>query len=386
MFDKSPGLFPIKKRFVFLNSCGVSPLYISAARNEAEFAALQAELGNMALAVRPYQGILDDLHAAAAELLHTSSDNISFVKSTAEGLCLVANAYPLAAGDQIINYIHEYPANHYPWRLQEKRGAELVLLPDACLMAQQSRGHPTGWAMADLERLVTDRTRIVALSHVQFTSGFAADLAELGGFCRARGIDLVIDAAQSLGCLPIYPDEWGVSVVAASGWKWLLGPIGSSLMYTSKQFRAKLECRMAGANLMRQGDNYLDHTWAPIESGGMFEYSTVPVGLALAVESVLREIFLKYGTENIATEVLRLQDMAYELFDKDRLKPMQFPHQHRSGILALAVDGRADELAKAAQDKGIVCTARGGYLRFAPHFYVDEGEIERAVSILNSLV
>ena len=61
---------------------------------------------------------------------------------------------------------------------------------------------PRGWSMDELAERVTPRTRIVAVSHVQFTSGFAADLPALGGFCRERGIDLVVDVAQSLGHLP----------------------------------------------------------------------------------------------------------------------------------------------------------------------------------------
>lgn len=356
-------------------------------RKELEFEKAHSEMGNLALSIHSYSEVLDRLHEAAGTLLQTAKSNISFTKSTAEGLSMIANGYPFEPGDEILSYVHEYPANHYPWRLQEKlRGVKLVLLSDSRYRSAPDDTRPTAWSMEELKRLVTSRTRMVALSHVQFASGFAADLAELGAFCKERGIDLIIDAAQSLGSLPLYPEECGVAAVAASGWKWLMGPIGSSLLYTSPQLRAKLELSMAGASLMRQGDDYLNHTWDPIEDGGIFEYATVPICLAMALECAIRENFLRYGLENIRAEISRLQAIALEGLDRSRLHPLEFPEANRSGILSLSVrGGKADELARSAGAKGVVCTVRGGYLRFAPHFYSSDDEIERAVRVLNEL-
>lgn len=386
MFDKSSDLFPIKKRFAFLSSCGISPLYQTGYKREMELERSQMEMGSAALAIFPYPEILDNLHSAAAVILGTVKENLSFTKSTAEGLCMIANGYPLAPGDEIVSYVHEYPANHYPWKLQERRGAKLVLLPDTRHEPSLSGGRPTGWSMSDLEAAVTKRTRIVAVSHVQYTSGFAADLAALGAFCKERRIDLIVDAAQSLGCLPIVPEEHGIAAVAASGWKWLMGPIGSGLLYTSPDLRSKLEITMAGAPLMKQGEDYLDHSWNPRSDGGMFEYSTVPLALAMALEASLTEVFCRYGVANISTEICRLQRLALEgLEGAPRLAPLLFDEPNRSGILSLVTTEPAEEVAKAAFAKGVLCTARGGYLRFAPHYYLDDGEVERAVDVLRSL-
>ena len=200
-----------------------------------------------------FDEILDGLRDAAAQLLKTAADNLAFIKNTSEGINLIANGYPFKAGDQVVTYVHEYPANHYPWKLQEKRGVELVLLRDS---TQGER--PVAWSMRDLEKCVTPRTRVIALSHVQFASGYG-DLKPLAELCHA-GIDLVIDAAQSLGSLPIYPDKLNAAAVVSSGWKWLMGPIGSGVLYTSPQFRAKLDLTMIGAESMQQGTDYLDHT------------------------------------------------------------------------------------------------------------------------------
>src|SRR5690242_10184239 len=154
MFDKTNTLFPIKDQYVFLSHCGIAPLYTEAMRKQHEIAELQNRTAS--LVFRRYDAILDGLRNAGAELLKTAADNVAFVKNTTEGIELIANGYPFQAGDQIISYVHEYPANYYPWKQQEKRGVELVQLPD-----QSAR--PTAWTMRDLEEHVTKRTRIVAL-------------------------------------------------------------------------------------------------------------------------------------------------------------------------------------------------------------------------------
>ncbi len=192
MFDKSKDLFPIKDGYVFLAHCGVSPLYREALEKEWEISEKHHKKGG--LIFNEYNDILNGLRKSAADLLKTHPDNLAFVKNTSEAMCLIANGYRFQEGDRVISYVYEYPANYYPWKLQERRGVELVLLPDRdiiSLNSEDTKYCPCGWRMEDLEALVTDRTKILAISHVQFTSGFTADLKKLGKFCRAQGIDLV---------------------------------------------------------------------------------------------------------------------------------------------------------------------------------------------------
>jgi selenocysteine lyase/cysteine desulfurase len=239
--------------------------------------------------------------------------------------------------------------------------------------------------MADLERATTDRTRLVAVSHVQFTSGYAADLAELGEFCHQRGIDLVVDVAQSLGSLPVRPRECRISAMAGSGWKWLLGPVGSGVMYTSPEFREKLDVVLAGANMVAQGTDYLDHTWDLLEDGRRFEYSTVQLSYAAALGRSVSDLFCKYAPQDVRDEIFRLQDLFISRVDTKRYRPVLFPPEHRSGILAIVTDGDPAEIVASLAAGGICVSARGGYLRIAPHFYNDDDEMTRAADALNAL-
>lgn len=369
-------------RKIYLAHCAISPLFPLAAEREKELCELQRDHG-LLLGAR-YVQILEGLRAAAAALLKTAPANLSFQRNTTEGICLLANGYPFAAGDRIISYIHEYPANHYPWILQQGRGVSVDLLPDRNVSRSACPGGPCGWDMNDLEKMVTEKTRVVAVSHVQFASGFAADLCELGKFCRDRGIDLIVDAAQSMGCLPLYPEEWGVAAVATSGWKWLMGPVGTGLLYTSREFRDRLKPVMVGAETMIQGQEYLDHRWQPHATAKRFEYSTAPISLAGALEVCLRKCHLSVGIEGIRDAVFQRTELLAERLDREFFSPVLFEPCHRSGILAVKYPGDVEALARNLLDHGVVTSPRAGYIRLAPHYYLAEEEILRAADILNS--
>ncbi|SMC22012.1 Selenocysteine lyase/Cysteine desulfurase [Desulfacinum hydrothermale DSM 13146] len=383
MFQKTRELFPVKEKGAFLAHCAISPLPRPACRALAEAAEAQMRGGGPGLV--PYFGVVEALREAAARLLATRSGNVAFVKNTSEAMGMIANGYPFQPGDQILSYVHEYPANHYPWKLQEKRGVELVLLPDRPMGDGDTGRRPCGWSMEDVRRLTTERTRIIAVSHVQFTSGFAADLKELGAFCKERGIDLVVDAAQSLGALPVRPEEWNIAAVAASGWKWLFGPTGTGLFYTAPEFRRKLAHVLVGAESMVQGDDYLNHTWQPHTSARRFEYSTTPTFLAAALEACLKAAVLPYPADAVAAEIFRLQDRILATIDRDRYRPLLFSGPHRSGILSFITREDPDRIMKEAAQEGVFVSARCGYLRLAPHWCTTDEEVDRAVGVLNAL-
>ncbi len=387
--------FPSKKHSNFLAYNSVSPVSLPAADRAIRFINRQSEVGRGMLA--EYVGeesVATRFHKNFGALLKTSPDNISMSTNTSESLSMIANGYPLTAGDQIISYVHEYPANHYPWVIQSRRrGVELIQLSDV-EMDQEQRDYVASvpgsfarsWSFDELESRVTPRTKIIALSHVQFTSGFAADLPRLGAFCRQRQIDLVIDAAQALGCLPIYPEEYGIACVASSGWKWLLGHIGAGVMYTSPEFREKIQITMSGSDHMKQESDYLNHTWDPYATGKKFEFSTVSYALLDGLSVGVEEIFLPNTLEAIRDHNFAMQELILAHLDFSKYQPVVHLPAHRSGILALIPKiSTAEQIAADLNRQKIVITPRDGYLRLAPHLCTTEDEVLAAVAALNRL-
>ena len=386
--------FPHKQNINFLAYCSISPLNSPAADRAIHFANRQREIGRgMLFEYVGDENIADRFRKNFGQLMKTSPDNISMMTNTSEGLSMIANGYPFEPGDQIVSYINEYPANHYPWRLQANRGVELIQLSDTDIQ-QEDRPYTApidakfarGWSFEELESVVTDRTRMVAISHVQFTSGYAANLKQLGDFCKSKNIDLVVDAAQGLGCLPVYPEEFGIACVASAGWKWMLGPIGSAVMYTSPEFRDKIAITMSGADHMKQDTQYLDHTWAPFENAKKFEYSTVSYSVLDALSVGLETVFLPHTMEAIRDSNFALQELALEHLNFDKYQPIVHLPEHRSGLLALIPKvSSAKQISSALDKQNIILTPRDGYLRFAPHLCTTEDEVLQAVEALNAI-
>ncbi len=393
LFDSTH--FPIKQTTNFLAHCSVSHLNKPAADRSTYFLQRQVAVGRgLLFEYTGDQHIANRFHQNFAALMKTTADNITMTTNTSEAISMIANGYPFQPGDQVISYVNEYPANHYPWVVQAKRrGVELILLSDTQLQ-QEDRPYAgpvdpalaRGWSMEELEALVTDRTRVIAISHVQFTSGYAADLEQLGDFCKAKGIDLVVDAAQSLGCLPVYPQQWNVAAVASAGWKWLLGPVGTGVLYTRPDFREKIEITMSGADHMVQDTEYLDHNWNPHTDGRKFEYSTVSYALLDGLSVGVEEIFLKHSPEAIRDHIFELQELALAKLDTNKYQPVVHQRQNRSGILALIPKiSNAAQICKTLESKNIIVTPRDGYIRFAPHLCTTPDEIEQAVTAFNEI-
>jgi len=225
--------------------------------------------------------------------------------------------------------------------------------------------------------MITKKTRIIALSHVQFTGGFKCNLEEIGNLCKAHNIDFFVDAAQSLGCLPVLPESWNISCIAASGWKWLHGPIGSGILYTSRALRDKIQIVAAGADLMKQGQDYLNHTWDPYLTGKMFEYSTPSLSHAAGLAASLAWML------PIKDEIPAYNhDLRHAFLNASRM-PYDIPDNEHSGILSFPCPAGFSSRIKA---HGITCTERGGYIRIAPHFGNTIQEMERAGEIFFKLM
>lgn len=383
-FDKSNRNFPVKDNYIYLNNCGISPLYAPALDSQTEYDTRRALVGVNIFTEFPK--ILDNFRSSFSSIFKCDQSDLSFLNNTAEAINMIALGYPFQEGDEVISFVHEYPSNHYPWANLKNKGVTLKLLKNVDLNGKESNDKVVCYSLEELESLVNEKTKIIALSHVQFTSGFAADLESLGKFCGERGIDLIIDAAQSLGSLPIYPEEWNISAVAASGWKWMLGPIGTGVFYTSQKFRNKITCSLFGPDMMTQGDDYLDHRFSPHIDGRKFEYSTSSPSLCRALSTCANNFIGSHSLESIRDEIFRLQNIFLENLDQTRFLPIIFDSKNRSGILSLIpTNPDLNALCLKLKQRGIICSSRGGYLRIAPHIYNDDEEMIKAAQVINSI-
>ena len=187
----------------------------------------------------------EQVRKSAARLINADPTEIAFVKNTSEGLALVANGLAWKPGDEIISTAVEYPANVYPWMdLQQRVGIKHIMVAE-----RNGRIHTP-----DIFAAVTGRTRMIALSHVEYASGYRNDLVTIGRFCRERGILLCVDGIQSCGVLPVDVRGMNIDFLSADGHKWMLGPEGLGIFYCRSELIAQVHPEVGWMNVVNATD------------------------------------------------------------------------------------------------------------------------------------
>jgi selenocysteine lyase/cysteine desulfurase len=375
-------LFPVTRNLVYVNHAALGPLSVRAA--EAMEGAVRDQRDFGALHWRAWYAEYDRFRESAARLLGGEPGDIAILKNTSEGISFVAEGLRWREGDNVIITDLEFPSNSTPWRRLDRRGVE-------CRIVRSQAG---AWTPADIEARIDDRTRLVSVASVAFHNGFAADLEAVGAICARRGVLFCVDAIQSLGVLPIDVRRANIAFLAADGHKWLCGPEGAAIFYVAGEHRDELEVLESGwTNFDRKG-RFLDCPLDLLPSARRFEGGSLPTINLYGARAAL-DLLLEIGIEAVSTEALRitrlLADGIESLGRGWRLaRPggrLATPRPIASGIVGAFPPGEEPSLLRwhrALEEKGIVCAPREGMLRFSPHFYNDESDVERIVGALHN--
>lgn len=366
--------FPVAKNKIFLAHAGVCPLPRRVAQAMTD-CANEATLGDQEAFV---MSRLDDTRQTGARLLNCQPDEIAIVGPTSLALSFVAAGLNFRRGDNILIYHDDYPSNVYPWMALAERGVKVRLLNTRGLGAIRA---------IDVMGQVDEDTKLVALASNHFISGHRLEHDAIGKFLRERNILFCLDAIQTLGAFPTTVEN--VDFLAADAHKWLLGPCGAGLLYVKKDLQEKLNPPVYGWHNVRC-PNFVAQEKIEFRSGAKkFEAGTHNlvglVGLLAAME-----LALEIGVENIAAELLRkrawlvpaLQAKGYTVLNAAP-KP-----ENASGITAFSAPGK--DLAAMHQklaEAGVIASLRvdrkgQNYLRFAPHFYNTDAELQRVLELL----
>ena len=312
-----------------------------------------------------------------SQLIGCGPEDISIVRSTSEGLSLVAEGLTWKKADQVLVGEEEFAANAAPWLHLARKGVKVVRYPQA-----DGRVDPD-----QIARHLTARTRLVAVSWVAFHTGWIAPLAELGRRCRDHGCLLVVDAIQGLGVLPMDMRALAIDAVVADGHKWLLGPEGAGLMATTPELRSQLQPVVSGwRNVDRQPADYFLDRLVFREDGRRFEPGASN-GVGIAGLAAALDIIASVERENIQARVEMLARMltriliahGWEVFSPGSGQPV-------AGIVAARPRGATSrEAHRRLFERRVVCSVRQGLVRFSPHFYVTRGELEALDRILEKV-
>ena len=332
---------------------------------------------------------MDEMRAAArpacAALIGAHPDEIALVESTTHGLSLAADAIPLQAGDRVLLSDLEFLQVAVPWTQKKIDGIEIDVVPN----------HKGEVRAEDFEACITPRTRVIAISTVQWTNGYRLDLAAFSRLCGERGIWLIVDAIQQLGAIPLSVRETPVDILACGGHKWLNSPFGCGFLYINRESQARLHPPTAGYLDIEDPDGgWGEYFQAPsimpvqnyeyvqtarrFETGGTANYPGA-IGLAASLK-----LIQDLGAEKIEMHIRGLTDSLLKGLDALGIEVItpRAP-QNRSGIVTLSVGTAVQNvgLMTRLQERKILVSVRYtshvGGIRVSCHFYNSQEDIER---------
>jgi selenocysteine lyase/cysteine desulfurase len=310
-----------------------------------------------------------------AELLGAAPEEIAFTKNTTEGLCIAANAFPLAAGDNVVLTDMEHVANVWVWKHWERQGVEIRVA--------QSRGGRLP-VECFLERMDA-RTRVVSTAWVTYGNGCRVDLPALGAECRRRGVRLVVDGVQGAGLLAAPLSSLGADIVAIGGHKGLLGLTGSGVVYCRRELvdevRApfvKLPAAPGSATARAHVNSQFDY----VRSAHRFEGGN-PNFLGIRVLRAGAKFLRSIGLANVEARVRALSDHCLgALRGAGLATTTPEAWDERAHIVSVVVPG-AERIMQALRERDrIVVNVKDDALRLSMSFCNDEGDVDRAVQAI----
>ncbi len=367
--------FPLAERLVYLNHAAISPPPVCAV--EAVAGQVRDVQMNGSLNFGTWLKTKERARRRLAEMLGARAEQVAFMRNTSDALSCIANGLAWRAGDNVVSFSGEFPSNIYPWlRLQEAHGVELRLC-----------GESAGRVKIDeLLSLIDEHTRVVAISWVQFASGYRADLERIGRAARAHDALFVVDVIQGLGVLPMDVAALGIDAAAGAGHKWLMAPEGVGFLYLSDRARDRLTPTLVGWVSVPDPDDYANHAQGWKEGALAWESGTFANALVYGLRASL-ELLQETGVARIAVHLEDLTDYLCErLAGRDYEIDSSRDKGEKSQIVCVRHRNQSQwppmALYKHLQGHGIIVSPRNDRLRLAPHLYNTQAEIDALIAAL----
>lgn len=367
-------LFPVCRDKIYFAHAGTTPLPKVVAE-----AICQYTMGASTNS-QEFGEVLHDVKIArerCATLIGAEPGEIALLGPTSLGLSLVANGLPWGASDEVLCYAGDYPANVYPWIDLRRRGVTVRYIEPSA----------PGAITPDLvARSLSPRTRLVALASSHYFTGFRIDFDAIGLLLHERGVLFSVDAIQTLGAFPLSVKN--IDFLSADAHKWLLGPLAIGIFYVKRCHFDLLRPTLLGAWNVRAPNFIAQDEITFVPGAQRYEPGSLNIAGIYGMKAAV-EMLLEHGIEVVAN---RLRELKVHLLTQlhalrfDVLGPTDsvnassittFRHPFANSAELFARLQKAQIIASFRHDR-----EGGAYLRFSPHFYNTEAEIDRAIEVL----
>ncbi len=359
--------FPVAENLIYLNHAAVAPLCRRAAEAMKELTDDACRFGS--LHYNRWMDCYQRLRAATAKLIGASASEIAIVKNTSEGIATVALGLDWKAGDRIIAFREEFPANYYPWLRLEAKGVEIAWFSIYDPLEKIAAALPGA--------------RLLAVSYVNYLSGYKVDIQALGELCRQHGCFYFVDAIQGMGAFPIDVEKCHIDALAADGHKWMLGPEGNGVLYVRKKWLDSIEPVEFGWTNPANYADYSSRDMTLRSDAGRYECGTLNTVGCFGQAAAL-EFLLEVGIENTEPAI---DALAEQLENGVRARGYEVMRQRTratgSGIVSFRHPSiPCPVIGNDLKHQGVTAALRQGWIRMSPHFYISPEEIEKVLGML----
>ncbi|MFF4354396.1 aminotransferase class V-fold PLP-dependent enzyme [Streptomyces sp. NPDC001530] len=305
-----------------------------------------------------WDAVVDRARRELAAEFGAEAPDVDFMAHTAEAMSSLAHAVPWQDGDEVLVAAGEYHTVQLSWENLSTPGHHVRVVA----VDPFSGDNRTDALIA----AIGPRTRVMCVSHVNYSTGTVVDLTALGAACRTAGVLLVVDGSQAAGLLPVYLAD--VDFYVATSYKWLMAGFGSALVLSRPAAREQLQPPTA----LRGTAPALRLTFGHVNLAGIFALG--------AAARVRRDI----GPELIRSRVTELVGRLHAEATALGLEPVA-ALERSAGIVGFGAISDPAAAVTQLSDQGIRANVRGGRLRLSPSFQNTDAELDTLFRALKSL-
>jgi len=319
--------------------------------------------------------VVEETKELLAEMINCNVDRTAFVDNTSNGLNILAQSVDWKKGDRILLNDVEFPANVYPFLNLKRLGVEVdfVKSENGIVTAEQ------------IIESVKPETRMISISFVQFLSGYKVDLEKIGNYCRANNIIFCVDGIQGIGALQIDVTKCKIDFLSCGTQKWLLGMQGLAFIYVNEEFQKKMIPSNVGWLSVQNAWNLLDYKMDLKTSANVFQGGTLNAFGIYAFNTSLN-LFKEVGFQNIQLKVISNTKYFIKKLKSINITPVlaNCDEENLAGIVTIKTEN-PEIIFKELEQKKIICSVREDLIRFSPHFYNTEKDIDIVVDVLQKI-
>ena len=364
---------------IYLNNASVSLMPNQSIDAMKEFLISYNSIGPDSKESEPFvTEKLRDVRKTIAKIISCQPDEVVLTQSTTDGINIVANGLSFDEKSNMIirGMSHEHHSNFYPWlKLEEK-----------ITLKNLSIDKDGFFTLEDLELLIDDKTKLVALSHALYNTGSILPLEEISKILH--DVPFFVDSAQTVGCIDVNVSKINCNFMSFNGSKWLCGPMGTGLFYCNRKSSELLEPRtIGGESAMIYDDTSLAFKELPDKFQTGFRNYVGIVGLESSANYLL-----DFGLNNIREKNKYLSNLLREELSKIPKIILYGPEDpdSRTSIVSFNIDGMdSQQVVDRLEKQNIVLALREimeqKIVRASPHFFNTESEIMSVVNAIKNL-